>query len=287
MTIPTYTPKEQRQAELMLLFLTTIWGSTFIVIRNTLHGVGPMTLLALRFSIGFLVVFILFFGRMRRIKRMDVIAGSILGVMFFAGNVLQTTGLQYTTAGVSGFITALSVVIVPVLAIVMLRQRPTRGAVVGIVLATVGLALLSLNENLSLGYGDLLTLGCAVAFAFHIVYVSKFAHDTEPTVMVAVQLGLAAIAATVLAFTTETVGPFTPNVLLAGLYLGLLPTAFCFVLQVYGQRRTSATRAALIFTAEPVFAATFAFLVAGELLSGRGLVGCVFILAGMIAAELA
>ncbi len=287
MTIPTYDAKQQHQAELMLLFLTTIWGSTFIIIRNTLHDIGPFTLLALRFSIGFLVVFILFFGRMRRVKRMDVIAGAILGVMFFAGNVLQTTGLQYTTAGVSGFITALSVVIVPVLAIVALRQRPTRGALVGIVLATVGLALLSLNDNLTLGYGDLLTLGCAVAFAFHIVYVTKFAHASEPTVMVAVQLGLSAIAATVLAFTTETVGKFTPDVLLAGLYLGLLPTAFCFVLQVYGQRRTTATRAALIFTAEPVFAATFAFLVAGELLTERGLVGCVLILAGMIAAELA
>jgi drug/metabolite transporter (DMT)-like permease len=200
---------------------------------------------------------------------------------------LQTTGLQYTTAGVSGFITALSVVIVPVLAIIALRQRPTKGALVGIVLATVGLALLSLNDNLTLGYGDLLTLGCAVAFAFHIVYVTKFAHDSEPTVMVAVQLGLAALASAALALTTETIGTFTPDVLLAGLYLGLLPTAFCFVLQVYGQRRTTATRAALIYTAEPVFAATFAFLVAGELLTGRGLVGCVLILAGMIAAELA
>jgi drug/metabolite transporter (DMT)-like permease len=283
----SYTPQQQRRGEFYLLFLTMIWGTSFILIRNTLHGVGPFTLLAMRFIIGFLVLFILFNRRMRRITRADVTAGLLLGCLFFAGNALQTSGLQYTSASVSGFITALSVVMVPPVALVILRQRVTRGAVLGIALATIGLALLSLKDGLSLGYGDLLTLGCAVVFAFHIVYTSKYAARTEPTVMVAVQFALAALAALAVAGTTETIGPLSNEVWLAALYLGLFPTALCFVLQVYGQRRTSATRAALIYTAEPVFAALFAYLVAGEMLGPRGLVGCVLILAGMLAAELA
>jgi len=286
-TTRTYTAREQRQAELALLLTTVIWGSTFIIIRTTLGGVGPFTLLALRFVIGFAALFFLFINRMRHITWIDVRAGLLLGLLFFAGNALQTSGLQYTTASVSGFITALSVVMVPPIALVVLRQRPTRGAIIGVILATIGLALLSLNDNFTLGYGDLLTLGCAVVFALHIVFTARYAVRTEPTVMVAVQLALAAVASMVFAGATETVvWPLSREVWLVALYLGLLPTAFCFVVQVYGQRRTSAARTALIFTAEPVFAALFAFLVAGELLSPRGLVGCVLTLAGVLVAEL-
>ena len=286
MSTRTYTEKEQHQAELALLLTTVIWGSTFIIIRNILGGVGPFTLLTLRFLIGFAALFVIFFNRMRRITFIDIRAGVLLGALFFAGNALQTSGLQYTTASVSGFITALSVVMVPPIALFILRQRPTRGAVIGVIVATVGLSLLSLNDNLTLGYGDLLTLGCAVVFALHIVLTAKYAVRTEPTVMVAVQLALAAVLSFLFAVTTETIGPITNDVLMVALYLGLLPTAFCFVVQVYGQRRTSAARTALIFTAEPVFAALFAFLVAGEMLGARGLVGCGFILGGVLVAEL-
>ena len=276
----------QRKADLALLLLTMIWGSTFIITRTTLRDVGPFTLLALRFTIGFCSLAILFAGRMRRITRLDIGVGLLLGTMFFAGNALQTSGLRYTNAGTSGFITALSVVIVPPLAAVVLRDRPTMGAIIGIVLATAGLALLSLNDDLTMGYGDLLTLGCAFAFALHIVYISKYAGQTEPTVMVAVQLALSALLSFAMASATEVIGPLSVNVILAALYLGLLATAFCFVIQVYAQRQTSATHTALIFTMEPVFAAIFAYLVAGETLSGRGLVGCALILAGMLVAEL-
>lgn len=286
MTAQAISGRQQRQAELLLLLLTVIWGSTFIIIRNTLTGVGPLTLLALRFSIGFVALFVLFFGKVRHVTRREVGVGLVLGLIFFAGNALQTSGLRYTTAGVSGFITALSVVIVPVLAVGILRQRPTPGAAIGVVLATIGLALLSLNDGLRLGYGDILTLGCALAFALHIIYVGKYASSTEPVVIVVVQLAVGAIASWLMAGTTEVISLPSRDVLLAASYLGLLPTAFGFLLQVYGQRVTSATRTALIFTAEPVFAALFAYLVAGELLGERGLIGCLFILGGMLAAEL-
>lgn len=276
----------QRKGELSLLFLTMIWGTTFIVTRTALSDVTPFVLLAMRFTIGFLVLFIVFFRRMLRVTRHDVWAGAVLGVMFFSGNALQTSGLQYTSAGVSGFITALSVVMVPGIALVVLRERPRLSSLAGVVLATVGLALLSLSDTLMMSYGDLLTVGCAVAFAFHVVYINKYGYSVEPTVMVAVQLLLSALAAFALAALTEDVRPLTQGVVLAAGYLGLMATAFAFLMQVYGQRLTTATRSALIYTMEPVFAASFAYLAVGELLTPRGLVGCGFILGGMLVAEL-
>ena len=277
---------EQRQGELLLLLLTVIWGTTFITTRTALEGVSPFMLLGLRFSIGFAVLFVIFFRRMLRITRLDLWAGFVLGVIFFAGNAFQTTGLMYTSAGVSGFITAMSVVMVPPIAAVVLRERPRPSAIIGILLATTGLALLSLNESLTIGLGDILTLGCAVAFAFHIVYTTKYGLQTEPTVMVAVQLGISAVAAFAFAAFTHTLQAPSTEALLAATYLGFAATAFAFVLQVYGQRKTTATRAALIFTMEPVFAALFAYMIAGEVLTPRGLVGCVLIMVGMLASEL-
>jgi len=277
---------QQRKAELTLVFLTMIWGTTFIATRIALTEISPLMLLGIRFTIGFLALFILFFPRMRRITRMDVRAGIVLGLLFFVGNVLQTTGLKYTTAGVSGFITALSVVMVPPIALVVLKEKPRAGAIVGVILAIIGLAFLTLGDSLSAGIGELLTVGCAIAFAFHIVYVTKYGALTEPTVMVAVQLGLSAVAAFAMAGLTGTVATPSPAALKAGIYLGLAATAFAFVVQVYAQRLTTATRAALIYTMEPVFAALFAYLIAGEVIGPRGLVGCALILAGTLIAEL-
>jgi drug/metabolite transporter (DMT)-like permease len=153
-------------------------------------------------------------------------------------------------------------------------------------MATVGLALLSLNDNLTIGYGDLLTVGCAVAFAFHIVYINKYGPQIEPVVMVAVQLGVSAVAAFAMSALTETMMPLTTDVLLGAVYLGVMATAVAFSIQVYAQRMTTATRSALIYTMEPVFAASFAYLAVGEVIGPRGLVGCALILGGMLVAEL-
>jgi drug/metabolite transporter (DMT)-like permease len=277
---------ERRQGELLLLFLTMIWGTTFITTRTALNGVSPLVLLGLRFSIGFVILFVVFIRRMLRVTRMDLWAGFVLSVIFFIGNALQTTGLKYTSAGISGFITAMSVVLVPPIAAVILREKARLSAIFGIGLATVGLALLLLGDSLNISLGDTLTLGCAVAFAFHIVFVTKYAPQTEPTVIVAVQLAISAAASFIMAAFTQTLQAPSTDALLVAIYLGVAATALGFVLQVYGQRKTTATRAALIFTMEPVFAAFFAYIVAGETLTQRGLVGCLLILVGILASEL-
>ncbi len=279
--------RRQILADLALLLLALVWGSTFVLVKDSVTLVGPFTLLALRFLVA--LISLLPFAVVRwRGSRRDLCAGALIGVWLFSGYAFQTVGLQYTLAGISAFITGLSVVIVPFLALPLLRQRPTLGAGIGIVLATVGLGLLSLRSDLSLGYGDLLTVACAFSFALHITFVSKYAPAGDPLLLTTSQVAVAAAASLVAAGSSEWIPvPFPTAVTLAAIFLGLVATAFAFLVQVSVQRFTSATHTALIFTMEPVFGALFAYLLAGEVLNERGVVGCALILAGMIAAELA
>jgi drug/metabolite transporter (DMT)-like permease len=196
-------------------------------------------------------------------------------------------GLQYTTAAKSGFITGLSVVIVPFAALLVLRQRPGRGAMAGVLLATAGLALLTLRGDLTLAYGDLITLGCAFAFALQIVFVGRFAPRSAAVNLTAAQLVTVAVASAACALIAERPTLHLPaEVWAAVAFLALAGTAFALIVQSVAQRFTSATHTALIFTAEPVFALLFAVLLAGERLGERELLGCALMLAGMLVAEL-
>lgn len=282
------TRQRHMRADLVLLLLTLIWGSTFVMVKNAVAVVPPFTFLALRFGLAFLTMALVLVARRRYLTRHTVAAGMAMGLALLFGYGFQTAGIQYTAAGVSAFITGLSVVIVPVLAYPLLRQRPTAGVLLGIILATVGLGLLSLNEDLQLGYGELLTIGCAVCFALHIVLINRFAPSGDLLVLVAVQLLVASLGALLLAGGMESVVlPIPLFVLGAALFLALAATVFTTVMQMRLQPLTTATHAALIYTAEPVFGAIFAYLLLGEVLSLRGLAGCALILGGMLAAELA
>src|SRR5690554_1505858 len=162
------------QADLALAFVALIWGSTFVVVKNALDTVGPLTYVAWRFWLAAIFLAALFHRRARRVRRAELLAGGLIGVWLALGYLFQTVGLQTTTSAKAGFITGLSVVIVPVLATLLLRRPPGRGAVIGIAAATVGLGFLSLDRNLSVQEGDLWVLGCAFAFALHIVTVPRF-----------------------------------------------------------------------------------------------------------------
>jgi drug/metabolite transporter (DMT)-like permease len=209
----------------------------------------------------------------------------LMGIALFAGYALQTFGLRLTTPAKAGFITGLSVVIVPVVSTLALRQRLSRGLWLGVGLATAGLALLSLQADLSVSRGDLLVLGCAVAFACQILLTGRFAPRWDPLLLTFGQIVVVAIAAGAAALLLES--PPTPgrSVLFAAAFTGILATSLAFGIQTVAQRFTSSTHTALVFSTEPVFAALFSFLLIGEVLGSRQLVGCGLILAGMITAE--
>jgi len=210
----------------------------------------------------------------------------LMGLALFAGYALQTFGLRLTTPAKAGFITGLSVVIVPVVSTLALRQRLSWGVWLGVGLATAGLALLSLQSNLSVSPGDLLVLGCALAFACQILLTGRFAPRYDPLLLTFGQIAVVASLAGIAALLLESPPEPTGTVLFAAVFTGVLATSLAFGIQTVAQRFTSPTRTALVFATEPVFAAVFSFLLIGEVLGLRQLAGCALILAGMVVAEL-
>lgn len=275
------------QADLTLGIVALIWGSTFVMVQNALDAVAPVTFVAWRFWLAALVLLVLFFPRMRKTTREELFAGTLIGVWLTAGYVFQTIGLQSTTTAKAGFITGLSVVIVPVLATFMLRQPPGRGAVIGIVAATIGLGVLALNDDLSVETGDLWVLACALMFALHIISVAHYSPRSGPIRLAVVQITAVAVFGTGSAFAFETPTLDLPAEAWGAIaFTGVVATALVFSLQVYVQRFTTPTHTALLFSLEPVFAAFFGWWLAGEQLGPKELIGCGLILLGMMVAEL-
>ena len=270
-----------------LVIITLIWGSTFITVKGAIQGVGPFEFLALRFGIACLALFVLFHGRLGRLGPSGLRGGAIIGVCLFVGYALQTVGLQHTTASRSAFITGLAVLVVPLLAFALLRQRIGTGVALGVVLATVGLWLLSSDGEMAFGQGELLTIVGAVAFAAHIVAIGAYAPRFDPIGLAIVQTGVTAALSAPFCLGLEwpPVVP-TQEVWLAIAFTGLVASAFVLGAQTSIQRFTTPSHAALIFSLEPVFAGLFAYFLGGELLGASGILGGALIVGGMVVAEL-
>src|SRR5579864_1840645 len=179
----------------LLVFVSMIWGSTFLIVQQTIRLTGPFTFLAMRFSIGALVLALIFHKRLAQITRAEIITGSIIGLFLFGTYALQTTGLQYTTSSKAGFITGLYVPLVAILAVPLLRQKPTLGSMLGVMLSVAGLILISVNSSFqfTFGLGELLVTGCAIASALHVICISKFAPRVDAMNLAIVQIALTAV----------------------------------------------------------------------------------------------
>jgi drug/metabolite transporter (DMT)-like permease len=268
----------------LLVLITMIWGGTFLIVKTTVSLSGPFTYLALSYSIGSLTLAIIFYRRLKRITRTELLSGLVLGVIWFTGYALQTVGLQYTTVSKAGFITGLYVPLVPVFSLLLLRQRPTQGAVVGIMLSFTGLFLLSFNDtfNLAFGLGETLILGAAIAFALHVVSVSKFAPHADAMNLAIVQLALASFLSIIAMPILREPFVMPPLVVWGSvLFMGIVDIAFTLSMMIWVQQIVSSTRAALIYSLEPMWAALTGYLLAGDKLSLLALIGCSFILVGM------
>ncbi|MFZ5817175.1 MAG: DMT family transporter [Bacillota bacterium] len=288
------------QADGLLMAVAAVWGATFPLVKNATDlsagGVPTYWFLAARFTLGAVLLALLFWRRLRNLPAATWGAGALLGLFLFSGYAFQTFGLAYTSSAKAAFITGLSVVIVPVLAVLWLKRRPAPGSWLGVAAATVGLGLLSLNADLLPTYGDLLVFLCAVSFGLHIAGVSRFGGKHDSVALAIIQIGTAAGLSWVLHLLERgTLGPGVADVgwwsgpaqvVMATVICGVLATAAAFLLQNVLQPFTTPTHTALIFSAEPVWGAIFAYILVGEVLTVRGYVGAAFILAGMILAEL-
>jgi drug/metabolite transporter (DMT)-like permease len=274
-------------ASLALVAAALLFGSTFLVVQDAVESVEPVPFLTARFAIGTAALAPLALRRGGRDLRVPGMlrAGVLAGLALTAGYVLQTVGLQYTTSSVSAFLTYLLVVFVPLIVAITTRHLPPWPTVAGVVLAVAGLALLGGGPDVGTGRGELLTLGCALAFAVHLLVLADAAPRFPVAALSAVQF---AVVAGVLVVPGLLAGGYrlSGEAWAAAAYTGVAVTAGGLGLQAWGQRRVSPTRAALLLLIEPVSAAVLGFL-AGERLGAAGGAGALLILGGIVVSELA
>ncbi|MGD0110978.1 MAG: DMT family transporter [Armatimonadota bacterium] len=276
------------RADLSLVGITAVWGFTFPAMQLALRDATPMAFMASRFAIAAIALALIFRGRALRPGSGAIGSGILLGLCLTAGSALQISGLLYTTAAKSAFITALYVVLVPLFSLALARTRPRITSLAAVLIAGAGLAEITAIRLHGLNPGDMLTVGCAVAFALHIVVAEIAAprHDAIALGFWQTLTTAAASAILMVAIEHRPGLPMTPWTITALLVTSLPATALAFSVQMWAQKETSGTHTALIFCAEPVFAAAFARLIQQERLGMRGFVGGALILGAILVSEL-
>lgn len=276
---------KSKAGDLALVGAAVFFGLTFLVVQDAVTDVDPVPFLAVRFAIGTLVLWPL--ARRRPSSPGELRDGLLGGVALLLGYLLQTIGLQYTSSATSAFITYMLVVFVPVLGLVLLRRRPHPITVLGIAVAVVGLVLLTdpggAGDTAGFGRGEVLTLGCAIAFAAHVVILGETAHRHDPIRLATVQIAVVAGACALPGIWLGGYG-FPASAVWAAAATAVFATALAFFLQVTGQRTVPPARAALLLLLEPVFAGVAAS-VRGETLNALQAGGAALILASVVISE--
>jgi drug/metabolite transporter (DMT)-like permease len=268
-----------------LIVMTAVWGSTFVLIKDVLGRMPVADFLAVRFTIAAVVMLVLFARPVLRLGRMQVMQGLALGGIYGIGQLLQTWGLALIAPSVSGFVTGMYVVFTPILATVLLHQRVRAAVWLAVALATVGLGLLSLR-GVSVDLGVWLTLASAAVYALHVVCLGQWSRPGEAPGLSALQMVAIAL---VCLLATAPHGPMLPpdrSAWLAVLYMALIAGAGAMLMQTWAQSHLPATRAAIVMTTEPVFAAAFAVAFGSDVVTWRMLVGGALVLAAMYLVEL-
>lgn len=295
----------RKTAEVALVGNTIVWGATFVLVKSALRDISPVLFLALRFALATLALVAWFLAnhllsfRAATVREQlpalsrpapwkTLCAGALAGVFLFSGYLLQTFGLRLTSASKSAFITGLTSVMVPLLAALVYRIRPQVLDLAGVLVATAGLGLMTLEGAIgSMGRGDLLTCFCAIAFAAYIVTLGHFSEHMSFELLSVAQVGAAALLALSLCWWVEKPRvEWRPAVLWAIIITGLLATALAFTVQAWAQHYTTSTRTALIYMLEPVIAWMTSYLALGEALSVRAAAGAALILGGVLLVEM-
>jgi drug/metabolite transporter (DMT)-like permease len=270
-------------ATLLLLGVTITWGWTFVVVHDAVAVYGVMGFLALRFAVAALATGAIW-GR--HLTRHALAAGFWIGAILGLGYLCQTWGLRFTSATNSGLITGLFVVLAPLFDHLLYRSRLHPAAWLAVAMSLLGMTMLTGRTPTDLAVGDILTFGCAVAFGVHVAVLSRHAPRHDPRALGTAQLlALAALFMVLWPLSGPLQAP-PPEVWLAILVTGLIASALAYVVQTAVQRHLSAVRTAVILTTEPLFAAVFGFLLAGERLAPLQMLGAAIILAALLVSEL-
>lgn len=288
-------------AEGALLLVTLLWGGTFVIVKESLSDASPMLFIAMRFS--FASIFLIPFAIKNKhlFDAASVKAGLFLGTLIFVAFAAQTAGLRYTTATKSGFITGSLVVMVPIFQLLIEKRKPSNGAIIGIFLVFVGILFLSSGGNSiftflselggNFNIGDSFTLLCAALFALHVVYLDVLTKKYDYRILVFFQIVVAGVLGFIFAYGFNLIElekskiTFSGNLLFGILYTALFATVITTILQTKYQKEVSPTKAGIVYSFEPIFAALFAFFVLSEKITNFGFVGSLLIFSGLIVSE--
>jgi len=285
------------KAHVLLVLVTLVWGVTFTIIKDALRDASPLTFNAIRMVLAAASLWAIYFREMRRLTRGAFWNGALVGTFLWIGYEVQTTGLRLTTPSKSAFLTGLSVILVPIFLALFWRRRLRAWTWAGVALAFVGLYLLTVpaggegfafnGVGAGVNWGDVLTLGCAIGFAFQIIFLGqatrRWPFEQIATLQATICAALMVLTAPLLEAPRVV---WSGRVIVAILVTGLLGTAAAFTIQAWAQQFTSPTYTALIFALEPVFAWMTSYVFLGERLGYRGGLGAAMILGGIVVAEL-
>ena len=272
-------------AALLLIAVTAVWGVTFVQVKDAVAIYPLFAFLAVRYAIGGAVLVPFAAPRLHRLGRDGFGAGAVLGVLLAAGLALQTAGLERTTVTNTGFITGLYVLLTPLVALALFRTRITRELWLAVALALVGLTLLA-GVPSSSAAGDLLVLASTGAQALQIVMVERYANRYDAVGLTFVQIATAlAVCGAIALVLGDLSVPHGRTVWAALIVTGVFASALAYLIQIWAQRRISATRIAIIFSLETVWAGFFGYVLDGDRLGPVGLTGCALIFAAILVAE--
>ena len=280
--------KYSYRADIALILVTFFWGIGFPAVKFSLESMGPLYLIAFRFLIAGILLSIIFYKKMLSIDKSILKPASRLSVLIYITYVFAMVGIKYTTASKSAFLCCLAVIFVPIIGYILNRTRIRTNTAAGIVICITGLFLMTYTaEGFNLNLGDVLCIIGSAAFAFQIIFTEKYVSNFDTTLLTILQMYFAAFIGFIAAFIFE---PFpvsiTPKSLYSLLFMAVLCTALSFWVQTTCQKFTTSSHVAIIFTMEPLFGALASWLLLGERLGVRGIIGGVLIISSMIISEI-
>ncbi|HYF81492.1 MAG TPA: DMT family transporter [Clostridia bacterium] len=280
--------KKSTKADLALLLVTIFWGAGFPATKIALLTMTPYYHIGFRFAVASILLAILFHKKLKDLSMDLVKPALVLSSLLFATYALQTVGIQYTTASKSSFFSGLAVLVVPIFSIFYLKAKLKLKTIISVLTATMGLFLLSYNgSDFNFNLGDFLTILCSVCYAWQLLFTGTYVQKYDTTLLAIIQLFFVSVFGMIFAVIFEPfpAGMSTPS-FWSLMFSAVLCTAFAFWMQTTTQKFTPAAHIALIFTMEPVFGALTSFLVLGEVIGVKGIIGGMFIVAAMLISEL-
>ncbi|SHI45601.1 DMT family transporter [Lutispora thermophila] len=279
--------KKQMKADLMLLLITVFWGASYMLTKLGLGNLQPFNLTALRFIIAFVLSAVVFHKQVFSADKKTIKYSLILGMLLVGMFISMTYGLQYTTASNAGFLISLSVVLIPIISYLFLKQNIEKRIILSICLVVIGIALLTLDTQFRINVGDLLCILCALFCAVHVVVLGIYTKEVDSVALGILQLGFAGFFCIIISVLTENMKfPDTPISWLSVLMLSIFCTAVGYIVQSTAQQYTTAIHTGLILSLEPVFSAILSNIFLNETLAPRGYAGAFLMLISVLNAEL-